>query len=55
MNYDLWTGNDSIAKLYNITSAPTIYIIDDKSLSVYSNNGFAENDVKRELQKILGG
>lgn len=55
INYEfLWSDNDSIAKLYNITSAPTIYIINEKGIIEYAQNGYSEEKLKVELEKIFG-
>ena len=50
----LWSDSDSIANQYEITSAPTIYIINEKGIIEYSENGVNEEKLNAQLEKIFG-
>jgi len=55
IDYDfLWSDNDSIANKYQVTSAPTIYILNDRGEIIYVQIGYDEKKLNLQLESIFG-
>ena len=53
-NYQIAVGGDAVAKLYNVSSYPTMYVIGPDGKILMSKNGYDENLEKELAEKIEG-
>lgn len=55
IEYDiLWSDTDFFDKKYLVVSAPTIYLIDDYGMIIYSSIGFKKDELRAKLKDIFG-
>ena len=53
-NYQIVVGGDPVAKLYNVSSYPTMYVIGRDGKILMSMNGYDENLEKELAEKLEG-